>query len=73
MRRTGYLFLAVSSLFWAVLSHAATRPHYGRTLHVALRAAPTSLEPVQSLSAVAPDLSDLLFDKLITLDAQRVP
>ncbi len=73
MRRTGYLFLAVSSLFWAVLSHAATRPHYGRTLHVALRAAPTSLEPVQSLSAVAPDLSDLLFDKLITLDAQGRP
>ena len=56
-----------------MLSHAATRPRYGRMLHVALRAAPTSLEPVQSLSAVAPELIDLLFDKLIILDSQGRP
>ena len=73
MRRTGYLFLVVSSLWCADLSHAATRPRYGRTLHVALRAAPTSLEVVQSLAPAAPELTDLLFDKLVTLDAQAHP
>lgn len=68
MKRIGCLLLAVSSL--CVLSHAATRPHYGRTLRVALRAAPASLEPVQSLAPVAPELSSLLFDNLVALDSQ---
>jgi peptide/nickel transport system substrate-binding protein len=73
MRRTGYLFLVVSSLCLTTLSQAATRPHYGRTLHVALRAAPNSLEPVQSLAPIAPELSDLVFDTLVSLDAQARP
>ena len=71
MKRIGYLLLAVSSL--CVFSHAATRPHYGRTLRVALRAAPPSLEPVQALAPAAPELLSVMFDNLVALDSQAHP
>jgi peptide/nickel transport system substrate-binding protein len=73
MKRTAYLLLVVSSLWWSAFSHAATRPHYGRTLRVALRAAPASLEPVPSLALLAPELSNLIFENLVALDSQAHP
>jgi ABC-type transport system substrate-binding protein len=76
MRRIASLLLAASSLWIVVRSNAATRPRYGGTLRVAMRAAPTSLDPA-NLGAPdwfgSRDLSHLLFDTLITLDNSGRP
>jgi peptide/nickel transport system substrate-binding protein len=69
MRLTAWLPLAVLSAFAAV-SGAATRPRYGGTLRVEVRAAPASLDPA------APDaapLTSLVFEPLIQLDATGAP
>jgi peptide/nickel transport system substrate-binding protein len=76
MRRIVSLLLATSSLLGSTSAHAATRPRYGGTLRVAMRAAPTSLDPA-SLGAPdwfgSRDLSRLLFDTLTTLDNSGRP
>ena len=47
MRRIGLALLVASSLLFAAsATRAATRPHYGSTLHVMIRGAPMSLDPV---------------------------
>ena len=71
MRLTALPLLVASSLLLAATANAATRPHYGGTLHVALRAAPISLDPASSSPAdwvASRNLSPLIFDTLITLD-----
>jgi len=73
MKRQGFRLLAAGSLLLAVVAGAATRPHYGGTLHVCLRAAPTSLDPSQPEWAGAHDISGLIFDTLVTLDDQGQP
>jgi peptide/nickel transport system substrate-binding protein len=70
MRRGGFPLLAAGSLLLAVVAGAATRPHYGGTLHVCLRAAPSSLEPNQAEWAGAGNVLSLLFDTLVALDEQ---
>ena len=76
MRFTGCLLFAASSLACTLSAIATTRPHYGGTLHVEMRAAPTSLDPADSNQ---PDwmgsrnLFGLLFDTLISLDEQGKP
>jgi ABC-type transport system substrate-binding protein len=76
MRRIVSLLLAASSLLLVVGLNAATRPRYGGTLHVAMRAAPTALDPA-NLSTPdwfgSRDVSHLLFDTLITLDNSGRP
>ena len=73
MRLTVFPLLVASSLLWAAGSSAATRPHYGGTLHVQMRSAPTSLDPGDSN---LPDwfgsrnLSRLMFDTLVSLDEE---
>lgn len=64
MKRTVCRFLVVSSLLVSLAADAAVRPRYGRTLHVSLRATPQTLEPVQSLAPLAPQLVPLIFDTL---------
>jgi peptide/nickel transport system substrate-binding protein len=76
MRLIGFPLLVASSLFWATASSAATRPHYGGTLHVEMQAAPTSLDPAdsnQSGGFGSRNLFDLLFDTLVSLDEQGRP
>ncbi len=76
MRRTVLALLAASSLLLLGAAHAATRPRYGGTLRVALRAAPASLDPsdVSQMSSLAGrNLSSLLFDTLVTLDDRGRP
>ncbi len=71
MRRTVLALLAASSLFLLGAAHAATRPRYGGTLRVALRAAPASLDPSDASQIpllAGRNISSLLFDTLITLD-----
>jgi len=76
MRHIVSLFIAASSLLLTANSHAATRPRYGGTLRVTMRAAPPSLDPASLGSADwlgARDLSRLMFDTLVTLDNNGRP
>jgi len=52
---------------------ASTRPHYGGTLRLAMREAPASLDPADSSQPgnfAFRNLSRLIFDTLVTLDAR---
>lgn len=72
MKRFGWRWLAVSSaLCVAVTLHAETRPQYGGTLRMAMRAAPQSLDPAdggQPDSFARRTLTSLLFDRLVSTD-----
>ncbi|HEY3973069.1 MAG TPA: ABC transporter substrate-binding protein [Candidatus Sulfotelmatobacter sp.] len=62
---------AVSAIFIAALAaHAETRPQYGGVLRIAMRAAPTSLDPAdsQSDSFTRRSITLLMFDTLVTYD-----
>jgi peptide/nickel transport system substrate-binding protein len=65
-------WFVVSSMMVAVLAaRAETRPQYGGVLHVAMRAAPMSLDPAdgaQPDSFARRSLSMLMFDTLVTTD-----
>jgi ABC-type transport system substrate-binding protein len=72
MKRSAFLSLAVS-LALAGAAHAATRPHYGGTLHVELRAPLASLDPGQpELTSAAQSakehIDSLVFEPLVRLD-----
>jgi ABC-type transport system substrate-binding protein len=77
MKLFGWRLVAVSSVMAGALAlHAETRPQYGGALHVAMRAAPTSLDPVELDSAdntqadffARRSLALLMFDTLVTTD-----
>src|SRR5512135_3327698 len=69
MRRSISRSLASASLLLALCAVAATRPHYGGTLRIEMRAAPVSLDPAQETSKLTP----LLFDTLVVLDDSGTP
>jgi peptide/nickel transport system substrate-binding protein len=76
MRRSAYLLFAAASLL--LMLHpagAATRPRYGGTLRVELSAAPTSLDPGQTVfpTGTQEQLATLMFDRLVELDQQGRP
>jgi ABC-type transport system substrate-binding protein len=76
MRLTGFRLVVASSLLWALSASADMRPHYGGTLHVEMRAAPTSLDPADSSQADwfrLRNLSSLMFEPLASLDEQGKP
>jgi peptide/nickel transport system substrate-binding protein len=74
------LFVLSSLMLGALASVAETRPQYGGVLHVAMRAAPTSLDPADlsvdgsDRSTAQPDsfalhsVTALMFDTLVTTD-----
>jgi peptide/nickel transport system substrate-binding protein len=68
--------LVVSSVMvGALAANAETRPQYGGVLHVAMRAAPTSLDPAdttQPESFARRSLTLVMFDTLVTIDENRV-
>src|SRR5579864_5440656 len=72
MKLFAWRWLATSSLlFGALAANAETRPQYGGTLHVAMHAAPQSLDPAdpgQADSFARRNLSSLIFDKLVVTD-----
>jgi ABC-type transport system substrate-binding protein len=73
MKRIGLRLLVASSLLLAGRPSAATRPHYGGTLRVAIQGAPTSLDPAdptQPEDRTRANLTRLIFDTLVTLDAR---
>lgn len=72
MKFTGWRWFAVSSVMLAAATATAeTRPQYGGVLHVAMRAAPASLDPADNTQ---PDsfgrrsVTRLMFDTLVTTD-----
>jgi len=73
MKRTALLLLAASSVFFGTLGSAARRPRYGGALHVAVRTAPTSLNPSQPGWVENRNLFGLMFDTLAVLDEQGRP
>ncbi len=81
MRRFGWRWLAVSStvgslMIGALAAKAETRPQYGGVLHIAMRAAPATLDPAaaDSTDGTQPDsigrrsLELLIFDTLVAED-----
>jgi len=76
MRLIAFPLLAASSLLWAAASSAAVRPHYGGTLHAEMRAAPASLDPVDSSQTDwfgFRNVSVLMFETLVSLDEHGKP
>lgn len=76
MKRIGLRLLVASSLLLAGMAPAATRPHYGGTLRVAIHGAPTSLDPADQAQLddrARTNLTRLVFDTLVTLDARGKP
>ena len=73
MTRIGLRLLVASSLFLGSAT-AATRPHYGGTLRVLMRAAPASLDPaeLQKAGPEGANLARLLFDTLVVLDDRGI-
>ena len=72
MKRFAWPSLVISSLLAAVLAAAETRPQYGGTLHVAMRAAPATLDPsdsTQTDSFTRRNLTLLIFETLLTTDS----
>lgn len=72
MKRTVWAWLVVSSLLFAPLADGEVRPRYGGTLHVTMRAAPMSLDPVEMAgnadSFGGRGVVALLFDTLVSMD-----
>lgn len=71
MRRFAWRWLAISSLLLAMFgANAETRPQYGGTLHIAMRAAPVSLDPADahSDSFAGHTLKRLIFETLVNID-----
>src|SRR6476646_10392683 len=81
MKHFGSAFLVAVSLLAAgacipVSAVASTRPHYGGVLRVAMRDAPASLDPADSMqpdSFSVRSLSRLVFDTLVVLDEKGLP
>lgn len=73
MRRFNLVLLAASSVVWSVAAIAATRPHYGGTLRVAMHGTPQALDPLGLAQVGAPNISRLLFDTLVVLDDRGQP
>ena len=76
MRLIGFPLLVASSLICVVGAAAATRPHYGGTLHVETRVTLTSLDPAdlnQSDWFGCRNFFGLVFDTLVSLDEQGNP
>ena len=77
MRLTGFPLFVASSLLCGLSAGAATRPHYGGTLHIAMRTAPASLDPAEDSNHAdwfeSRNLFSLMFDTLVSLDEQGKP
>ena len=70
MKRIVWRCLAASSMLLVTLAQAETRPQYGGTLHVAMRAAPMTLDPADRSeeSFGGRSITALLFDTLVVMD-----
>jgi ABC-type transport system substrate-binding protein len=75
MRLISFPLIVISSVLIASAT-AATRPHYGGTLHVQMEGAVSSLDPADSNgidTLAAHNVLALIFDTLVTLDNRGQP
>src|SRR5258706_6877785 len=70
MRLTAWRLFAIASVI-SVAAAAATRPHYGGTLRVQMKARVTTLDPAEL--AAQENLAALAFDRLVTLNESGRP
>jgi peptide/nickel transport system substrate-binding protein len=71
MKRSGWQWLAVSSVLLSAFAAAETRPQYGATLKTATSIAPVSLDPADKAppdSIARRNLTRLMFDTLVVMD-----
>lgn len=71
MKRSGWQWLAVSSVLLGAFAAAETRPQYGGTLKTATSITPVSIDPAdkaQPDSIARQNLTRLMFDTLVILD-----
>ena len=73
MRPIAYSLLVISSLWVGGMARAASRPHYGGTLHISMQAAPASLDPAQANDLAQFEILPLIMDSLTVLDEQSQP
>jgi peptide/nickel transport system substrate-binding protein len=73
MKRFSSLLIVAVSLATAAIATAATRPHYGGTLHVGVQEAPQSFDPAASDGPGFHSLSRLVFETLVKLDERGHP
>jgi peptide/nickel transport system substrate-binding protein len=66
MKRFSSILTVAASVAWAMAALAASRPHYGGTLHIAAQEAPQSLDPAGL--TVPRSISQLVFETLVKLD-----
>lgn len=65
--------IAVSSLLLAAAAAAEQRPHYGGTLRIAMREAPPATDSASLNSSGSANVSRLMFENLIRMDANGRP
>ncbi|HJT71136.1 MAG TPA: ABC transporter substrate-binding protein [Terriglobales bacterium] len=73
MKRLSLLSIALTSLAFATAALAATRPHYGGTLHIAIQEAPQTFDTATSDSPGFRSLTQLVFENLVKLDDHARP
>jgi peptide/nickel transport system substrate-binding protein len=75
MKRFSFPFIVASSLLALAPVMASVRPRYGGTLRVAIAGVASSLDPADSNQAtnISQNLPPLIFDPLVSLDAQGRP
>lgn len=72
MKRFSSILIAAASLLCALQAGAATRPHYGGTLRVAVAESPQSFDPAVMDSPALQSLLQLVFENLVRLDDRGV-
>ncbi|HZQ18725.1 MAG TPA: ABC transporter substrate-binding protein [Terriglobales bacterium] len=70
MKRFSSISIALVSLACAMAVAAATRPHYGGTLRVAVADSPQSFDPASADSPALRSLSQLAFETLVKFDSR---
>jgi len=70
MKLFNLILIVAASLASAATANAATRPHYGGTLRVAIQGSPQSVDPTASDSAGFRSLKQLVFETLVKLDGR---
>ena len=68
MKLFNLILIVAASLACTVTANAATRPHYGGTLRVAVQTSTQTFEPTVSDSAGSRSLTQLVFETLVKLD-----
>jgi ABC-type transport system substrate-binding protein len=76
MKLTALPLIAIGSALLAATAAAATRPHYGGTLHIQMASTVTSLDPAEASQRDAlaeRNVLALIFDTLVTLNDRGQP